>query len=232
MKRKVHEGSRQQRRRPPLSLSARVGGAAAMLAAAWSLPHRCCHALRVSTAAVSGAGCQYRGYVGAAAQRASRTTASLSGGFVPGGAGRRRMNVGAAAVAGSPSFSSTRSTSTSSDSSAFSARNGLGRQQGQQGRRTRVGAMRMVSGGGSDEGKFFKDPDAPDEVDGVGPPGPLVGGDQVRPSTAVLLWLCACSLMRAAGHNRRGAVHSASSPAFWYHTHHSTAAVTAQQNWH
>lgn len=44
----------------------------------------------------------------------------------------------------------------------------------------------MVSGGaGSDESVFFTDPDTPEEVDGAGPPGPLVGGDQVRNSGVV-----------------------------------------------
>lgn len=229
MKHKGHEVSRQQRRRPPLSLPARVGGAAAMLAAAWSLPHRCCHALRVSSTAataMSGAGCQYRGYVGTAAQRASRTTASLSGGFVPGGAGRRRVNVGAAAAAafsGSPSFSSS---SASSDGRGFVVRNALGRQhRQQQQQRARVGAMRMVSGGGSDESKFFTDPDAPEEVEGVGPPGPLVGGDQVR-TTAVnsLFALCACSLVWAWPHQLRAVESQATTTA-------SVAAVTVQHNW-
>lgn len=37
------------------------------------------------------------------------------------------------------------------------------------------GRTRMLS----DDGQFFADPDAPAVVDGVGPPGPLVDGDQV-----------------------------------------------------
>lgn len=38
------------------------------------------------------------------------------------------------------------------------------------------GSVRMAS---DDEGPFFADPDAPAVVDGLGPPGPLDGGDQV-----------------------------------------------------
>ncbi|CAM9092331.1 unnamed protein product [Pylaiella littoralis] len=179
MKHARHKGSRQQRRRS--SLSIRVGSAAAMLAAAWSLPHRGCHALRVA----SGPGCQYsRGCLGTAAQGARRTTASLAAGFVPGGGRARRMGVAADVTgAGWPSFSS--SSSSSSIDSGFFVRNRLGQQRHRQQQRRRgaaahvSGAMRMVSGGDSDEGKFFTDPDAPEVVDGVGPPGPLAGGDQV-----------------------------------------------------
>ncbi|CAN0459724.1 unnamed protein product, partial [Ectocarpus sp. 8 AP-2014] len=161
-----HKVSRQQRRRR--WMTARVGNAAAVLAAAWSLPHRCCQALRApcSSSAISGAGYQYRSYVGTAAQRASRTTASLSGGFVPGGAGRRRV----VAAAESRRFSSNGGGFVG-DSSRLVAQ--------QQRRASAAGAVRMASGGGSDESQFFTDPDAPSEVDGVGPPGPLVGGDQV-----------------------------------------------------
>eukprot|EP00903_Cladosiphon_okamuranus_P010462 g9898.t1 len=147
-------------------MPARVLSGTAVLAAACSVPQRCCHALRVSLSSVAvsgGAGYQYRSYLGTAAQRASRTTATLAGGFVPGGAGRRKV---AAAIASSRA-------------------GGFGGGAGQRGR---AGAApgggggttaRMVSGGGSDESVFFTDPDAPVEVDGVGPPGPLVGGDQV-----------------------------------------------------
>jgi len=158
-------------------MPARVGNAAAVLAAAWSLPHRCCQALlRASSSAVvsaaAGGGYSYRGYVGTASQRASKTTASLAGSFVPGGAGRRKVTTAAAAAAGRIG-SSGRSGSGSSfvgggprGSAAAGGRDGT--------------AMRMVSGGGSDESQFFTDPDAPLDVEGIGPPGPLVGGDQVR----------------------------------------------------
>lgn len=174
---KHQKGLRQQRRRRrrTRSMPARVLSGTAVLAAAWSLPQRCCHALRasVSSMAVSGgAGYHYRSYVGTAAQRASRTTASLAGGFVPGGAGRRKV---AAAVSGSIS-------------SGF----GGGGQRATRGAAPPGGisstTARMVSGGGSDESVFFTDPDAPVEVDGVGPPGPLVGGDQVR-AAACSPWL-------------------------------------------
>lgn len=156
-------------------MTARVGNAAAVLAAAWSLPHKCCQALRApyASSAISGAGYQYRSYVGTAAQRASRTTASLSGGFVPGGAGRRRVVAAA-------------------ESRHFSSNGGLVGNNSRlvvQQRRAAAGAVRMASGGGSDESQFFTDPDAPSELDGVGPPGPLVGGDQVR-----ALWRCCCRL--------------------------------------
>ncbi|CBN74882.1 DNA gyrase subunit A [Ectocarpus siliculosus] len=165
MKPARHKVSRQQRRRR--WMTARVGNAAAVLAAAWSLPHRCCQALRApcSSSAISGAGYQYRSYVGTAAQRASRTTARLSGGFVPGGAGRRKV----VAAAESRRFISNGGGFVG-DSSRLVA---------QQRRAPAAGAVRMASGGGSDESQFFTDPDAPSEVDGVGPPGPLVGGDQV-----------------------------------------------------
>lgn len=154
-----------------------------MLAAAWSLPQRCCHALRASVSssvtAVSGGGAgesyQYRSYVGTAAQRASRTTAALAGGFVPGGAGRRKI-AAAAAVAG---------------------RTGTGGSGSGSGTTT---TTRMVSGGGSgsDESVFFTDPDAPAEVDGAGPPGPLVGGDQVRGATVLLLLCASCLGLRGS----------------------------------
>lgn len=181
---KHQKGLRQERpRRRQRSMPARVLSGTAVLAAAWSVPQRCCHALRASVsslAAVSGgAGYQYRSYVGIAAQRASRTTATLAGGFVPGGAGRRKV---VAAVAGSTS------------GGGFGGR-------GQRARRgaASVGggtATRMVSGGGSDESVFFTDPDAPAEVDGVGPPGPLVGDDQVRAGAAVALSLGSCEASR------------------------------------
>lgn len=167
---KLQKGLRQQRRRR--SMPARVLSGTAVLAAAWSLPQRCCHALRASLSSMAvsgGAGYQYRSYVGTArsyvgtsAQRASRTTtASLAGGFVPGGAGRRKA-AAAAAVAGSTS------------------RRGFGTGATPAGPAAGSGTTRMVSGGDSDESAFFTDPDAPEEVDGAGPPGPLVGGDQVR----------------------------------------------------
>lgn len=170
MKPTCHKGSRQQRRRRSML------NAAAVLAAAWTVPHRCCQALRVSCSAAapgSRAGYQYRGYVGTAAQRASKTTARVAGDFVPGGAGRRKMAASAVAAGGrSPSFGG-------SGGGGFVSSNGHGQRQRSRGATaTGGGGVRMVSGGGSDEGQFFSDPDAPLELDGVGPPGPL-GDDQV-----------------------------------------------------
>lgn len=157
----------------------RVGNAAAVLAAAWSLPHRCCQALlRASSSAVvsaaGGGGYSYRGYVGTASQRASKTTASLAGSFVPGGAGRRKVTTAAAAAAGRIGSSGC-SGSGSGSSFVGGGPRGSAAAGGRDGT-----AMRMVSGGGSDESQFFTDPDAPLDVEGIGPPGPLVGGDQVR----------------------------------------------------
>lgn len=155
-------------------MPARVLSGTTVLAAAWSLPQRCCYALQASVSSLAAAsrgaaGFQCRSYVGTASQRARSTTAALAGGFVPGGAGRRK--VAAAVVAGSTSY----------DRSGFGAGGGQRRPGGGGG----IGSSgsstaRMVSGGGSDESVFFTDPDAPVELDGAGPPGPLAGGDQVR----------------------------------------------------
>lgn len=106
--------------------------------------------------------------------------------------------------AGWPSFSS--SSSSSSIDSGFIVRNRLGQQRHRQQQRRRgaaahvSGAMRMVSGGDSDEGKFFTDPDAPEVVDGVGPPGPLAGGDQVRTAVQAHSGYSMVSALRASGH--------------------------------
>lgn len=177
---KHQKGLRQQRRRQRQrrrSMPARVLSGTAVLAAAWSVPQRCCHALRASVSSVAvsgGAGYQYRSYLGTAAQRASRTTATLAGGFVPGGAGRRKM---AAAVASSRAGGF-------GDGAGQRAVGGAAPGGGGGGGTT----TRMVSGGGSDESVFFTDPDAPVGVDGVGPPGPLVGGDQVRAESCCCVW--------------------------------------------
>lgn len=165
MKPTRRKGSRlpQSRRRMP----AMVGSAATILAVACSMPQRCCQALRVLH---SGGSTSYQLRGMAARSRGSRT-AGIARQLVPGVVGRRDA-----------ASASTEIRSASYGSSIF-VRNTLTAATGTQaGRRSRAlaapgGAVRMVS----DENQFFSDPDAPGVVEGEGPPGPLVGGDQVCP---------------------------------------------------
>lgn len=150
------------------SMPAMVGSAATILAMACSMPPRCCQAFRVSH---SGGSTSYQLRGMAATSRGSRT-ARIARPLMPGVVGRRDATSAAAEMR-----------SASYGSSSF-VRNSLTAATGAQaGRRSRAlaapgtGTVRMVS----DESQFFSDPDAPTVVEGEGPPGPLVGGDQVGP---------------------------------------------------
>lgn len=143
-----------------------VGSAAAILAVACTIPQRCCQALRVSH---SGGTASYQLRGMAATSRGNSRTARVTRQLVPGVIGRRDATTATVAMR-----------SVSYGSSSF-VRNSLTAATGAQaGRRSRAlaasgGTVRMVS----DESQFFSDPDAPAVVEGEGPPGPLVGGDQV-----------------------------------------------------
>lgn len=166
MKPARHKGSSIRRERRPMST--RVGNAAAVLAAAWSVPLRCCQALRLTCSAT---GYQYRGVSMRITTQQGRMAARLAGGFVPRGGGTQRAIGG---VAGARSSGLGRGGDFVGGSLAVLSGSG---------RRRAVaaasgGSVRMVS----DESQFFSDPDAPAVVEGLGPPGPLEGGDQVSPT--------------------------------------------------
>ena len=149
------------------SMPTMVGSAATILAVACSMPQRCCQAFRASHSGGSTSH-QLRGM---AATRRSSRTARIARQLVPGVVGRQDAAIASAEI---------RSASYGSSSLV---RNSLAASTGAQaGRRSRSlaapgGAVRMVS----DESQFFSDPDAPEVVEGEGPAGPLVGGDQVCP---------------------------------------------------
>lgn len=148
-------------------MNSMVGSVATILALAYSVPQRCCQAFRVSR---SGGSISYQLRGMAATSRGSRT-AKIARQLVPEVVGRRDAASAAteirSGIYGSSSF----------------VRNGLtAATRAQGGRRIRAlaapgGMVRMVS----DESHFFSDPDAPEVAEGEGPPGPLVGGDQVGP---------------------------------------------------
>lgn len=150
------------------SMPAMVGSAATILAVACSMPQRCCQAFRVSHSGGSTSYHQLRGM--AATSRGSRT-ARIARQLVPGVVGRRDAASASADIR-----------SASYGSSSFVRNSLTAAIAAQTGRRSRAlaapgGTVRMVS----DESQFFTDPDAPEAVEGEGPPGPLEGGDQVSP---------------------------------------------------
>lgn len=148
-------------------MPAMVGSAAAILAVACSIPQRCVQGFRVSH---SGGTTFHQRRGIAATSRGSSRTARVAWQLVPGVVGRRDSTCVMAKIR-----------SASFESSSSFVRNSLAGAQA--GRRSRTalaapsGTVRMVS----DESQFFSDPDAPEVVEGEGPPGPLVGGDQVGP---------------------------------------------------
>lgn len=155
-----------------------LGNAAAFLAAAWSaVPHRCCQAVRVTSSSSPAVG--YHQFnsrriatsasaSGLTALQGGRTSPTRSAGvaFVP------RVGLGRKGVA---TFTGARNrlvrkSLVAAVQQRIGPAYGVGADRG--------GRVRMVSDD-SDESKFFTDPDAPPVEDGVGPPGPLGGGDHV-----------------------------------------------------
>lgn len=163
-------------------MSTRFGSAAAVLAAAWAAPHRCCQALRaawLSKAVATGHHYFARGTMN---QRNRLTTSRLLGGVAV-GVRRRRSTTNAA---GATAFSAVATADTASrltrSSSPHSSIYG-----GSFARRVTVGlwplnrgcygrSLRMMSGGE----QFFSDPETQPEINGVGSVGPLAGSEQVR----------------------------------------------------
>lgn len=165
------------------TMSTRFSSAAAVLAAAWAAPHRCCQALRaawLSKAVTTGHHYFARGTIN---QRNRLTTSRLIGGVAIGVQRQRSTNN---AAAGATAFSAVATTDTASGlthssslrssiySGSFAHRVTVGLWPSNRGCYGR--SIRMMSGGEP----FFSDPEAQPEINGVGPVGPLAGSEQVR----------------------------------------------------
>lgn len=164
------------------TMSTRFGSAAAVLAAAWAAPHRCCQALRAAWLSKAAAAGHHYFARGAMNQRNRMATSRLIGGVTNGVRRRRFTNNATSATA----FSAVATTDTAAGltrsstirssmyGGSFAQRVTVGLGPSNRGCYGR--SLRMISG----EGPFFSDPEAQPEINGVGPVGPLAGSEQVR----------------------------------------------------
>ncbi|CAM9466525.1 unnamed protein product [Ascophyllum nodosum] len=168
------------RRRRYRTMSTRVGSAAAFLAAAWAVPHRCCQALRLawsSTAIAAGNHHFGRGTRVMNSKLAGRYAADV----------RRRSCSGYSAVSHVSNYLGTYHTAGLGCSRG--GHSSIGRGSFVEG--ATVGLRRTPTGLGlsrcgsskrmmSDEGSF-SGPEAPPAINGASPVGPLTGSEQVVP---------------------------------------------------